>query len=364
MSQPVQTAVPPRGRSLLDPARELLRVPLRSGHLAYLDGWRGICILLVIAGHFVGPLAPLANVGVEFFFVLSGKLMADLLIFKRQPVDMFLKRRVARVLPAIAVYVLLIGTALNLSLWLKGMPPQWASPAAALFFFHNYLPAGSVDAAFEHTWSLAVEEHSYLALVLIVLAARRRPMIAAGIALLISALAVANAIRLFGLPNDGGQFLFWRSDVRIASVLLSFAMCIVWQRWSESRDPKVGWLPLPAALAAILAIYTEGAVAPLQLLGCTLLAALAVNTMGSSAPTFRSALSAPLLIWFGTLSFSIYVWQQIFYVMHHSGVPALVCVPLLLCCALWSFKRIEDPAREWLNARWSREARARSLAAA
>lgn len=342
----------------------LLRVPLRTGHFAHLDGWRGICILLVVAGHFLPGLAPLANVGVEFFFVLSGKLMADLLIFKQQPLPMFLKRRVARVMPAIAVYVVLIGTAVNLSLWLKGLPLQLASPAAALFFFHNYLPHESVVAAFEHTWSLAVEEHAYLTLVAIVFLARRQPFVAAAIALVIAALAVANAVRLFGLPHDGGQFLFWRSDVRVASVLISFAICILWRSWTAERKVSVGWLPLPAVLAAILMIYTHGEVAPLQLLACTILAAFAVNGLGEAAPRLRQALTARALIWFGTLSFSIYVWQQLFYVMHHSGIPAWVCVPLLLGCALWSSKRVEYPARDWLNARWSQNAALLRLSAA
>jgi peptidoglycan/LPS O-acetylase OafA/YrhL len=46
-------------------------------HLDYLDGWRGISIFLVLAGHF--SLIPTihghdfytARAGVEFFFVLS-----------------------------------------------------------------------------------------------------------------------------------------------------------------------------------------------------------------------------------------------------------------------------------------------------
>ena len=57
------------------------------------------------------------------------------------------------------------------------------SPLAALFYFHNYLPSRSVVPHVRAYRSLALEEHSYLLLVGIVLLARHRPLTAAAIAL-------------------------------------------------------------------------------------------------------------------------------------------------------------------------------------
>ena len=255
----------------------LVRVPVRSSHVPYLDGWRGICILLVLIGHGIRGLEPLGNVGVEFFFVLSGCLMAEILIFKRQNVGLFLRRRIARIFPAVAVYVAIVGVAINVSVWLDGDPLRLTSPLAALFYFHNYLPSRSVVPMFEHTWSLAVEEHSYLLLVGIVLLARRRPLTAAAIALAISALAVANAYRLYALPYSGGQFITWRTDVRAGSVLISFALCILLRCWNVRRLPA--WVPPAAAVGAITLLFTEGHIDPLRFTACTLLAAIAVNRL-------------------------------------------------------------------------------------
>ena len=148
-------------------AAALVALPTRAGHVAYLDGWRGICIGFVLIGHLVPALAPLATVGVELFFVLSGRLMAEILIFRRQSAKAFLKRRIARILPAAATFVIVTAAIMNATWWLTGRPMNWLSPAGALFFFHNYIPPALVAPAFEHTWSLAVEEHSYLALALI-----------------------------------------------------------------------------------------------------------------------------------------------------------------------------------------------------
>ena len=338
-------------RRYRDKAIAAARIPLRSGHLAYLDGWRGLCILLVIAGHFVPGLGPVANSGVEFFFALSGRLMAEILVFQRQDIGRFLRRRVARVGPAIAVYALLIGAALNAALWLQGQPLRLLSPFAALFFFHNYLPHDSAVAFFEHTWSLAVEEHAYLLLAAIVLLARRRPLLCAAIAGTICMITVANAFRILALPYDGGQFPYWRSDVRVGSVLLSFAMCIL-MRGRAWNIPA--WAPIAAAVTAVPLMFAEAEVGPLGLFACSALAAFAVNGLSHSGKTVQALLAAPVLVWFGTLSFSIYVWQQLFYVVvWHAGGPVLICIPLLLVCAVTSFKLVEDPARNFLNERWT-----------
>ena len=338
-----------RLRERLDVLASPLSLPVREGHLLHLDGWRGGCILLVLAGHYsAGGLAPLSGAGVEFFFVLSGMLMADLLIFKRQQIGMFLRRRFARVFPALAVYVGLVGLAINVTLWRDGLPLQLASPLAALFYFHNYLPQHSVATVFVHTWSLAVEEHSYLLLAVIALMAHRRPMAAAAIALAIAALAIGNYYRLAQLPYDGGQFLDWRSDVRAASVLFSFGLRIIVVRFKPQLPGGIA-----AAAIAVLFCLFGPAFSPLGLPICTALAAYAVNALDYGSPRTRKYLANPLLVWFGTLSFSIYIWQQLFAFFAHEGSQPILCLALTVVCAVTSFKLVENPARDYLNSRWT-----------
>jgi peptidoglycan/LPS O-acetylase OafA/YrhL len=354
MSNDSAQAAGPAHELWLERLRRLLAVPVRAGHARYLDGWRGICILLVLIGHFVPAVEPLANVGVEFFFVLSGALMAEILVHKRQDIRTFIWRRLSRVVPALAAYVVLVGTALNISLWRQGQAPSVLSPLGGLLFFHNYLPHGDVTAVFEHTWSLAVEEHSYLLLVAIVLLARRRQALSASLAVTLSALALANAYRLQSLPYDGGQFLFWRSDVRAASVLLSFAIAIFSRRAAWQFSP---WSAPVMGLAALVWISFEQTASPAAYLVGAILAGLAVNSLHSASSRLLEWLGSPVLVWFGTLSFSIYVWQQLPYVGRHFGLPVWVAVPMLLGCALLSFRLVENPSRDRLNAarsKWSK----------
>lgn len=331
---------------------DALRVPVRGDHVAWLDGWRGVCILLVLAGHFVAPLGFAGSVGVEFFFALSGRLMAEILIERRQPVATFVRRRIARVVPATCVYISVCTPLLAAAALRSGQPFAWASPAAAMLFVHNYLPAASVTPVLEHTWSLAVEEHSYLLLIAIVLLAGRRPGRAALLALGIAALAIANGMWLSAHPAEGAQWVSWRSDVRAASVLLSFAFQIgVRMPGGQARAALLGGALALGALSGIAPVW-PGAILP-----STVVAILGANLIDFAPAAAKRALAHPLLTWAGTLSFSLYLWQQLFYVLLKGGAPEPVLLPLLVVCATLSYKTVEQPWRERLSGRTASRAR-------
>jgi len=83
--------------------------PNPTERLLYLDGWRGLAIISVLIGHFLSRNFPalfvLGGYGVTLFFVLSGRLMADILFVRRQPIQLFFERRIARISPALIVLV-------------------------------------------------------------------------------------------------------------------------------------------------------------------------------------------------------------------------------------------------------------------
>ena len=344
-------------------AAALVALPARSGHVAYLDGWRGVCIGFVLIGHLVPALAPLATVGVELFFVLSGRLMAEILIFRRQPVRVFLKRRVARILPAAATFVIVTAAIMNATWWIAGRPLNWISPAGALFFFHNYIPPADVAPAFDHTWSLAVEEHSYLALALIaLLTSKKTPRVAMAAALALAALALLNGVRLSFLPQSEGPFYLWRSDVRAASVLISFATCIAIRPFMDKPALRLAWVTPVAAAVAIACVYRYGMSNVIGLAAGSIAGALAVNMLELSFPATRKLLSNAVLVWAGTLSFSLYLWQQLFFINWRFEPWGILCVFPAAALALWSFKRVEYPAREYLNRRWKEQPKSAAVA--
>ena len=100
-------------------------------------------------------------IGVDLFFVLSGFLISGLLFgeWQRQrSIDFkrFVIRRGLKLYPAFYAYLLL--TAATSYFWFHSL----STPSRYLheiFFVQNYEPG-----IWDHTWSLAVEEHFYIIL--------------------------------------------------------------------------------------------------------------------------------------------------------------------------------------------------------
>lgn len=345
-----------RGSILYDGAalgiREWLRLPASTGHIRYLDGWRGLSIALVLLGHFVPAVSSFGAVGVELFFVLSGRLMAEILILKRQAIPTFIKRRIARIIPAATTFVLTIAVISNFSWWLAGRSLNWLSPFGALFFFHNYLSSSQTMPAFEHMWTLAVEEHSYLALALIAVGTRRKPLLAAAAATVVAGFAFANGWNLSQTGADDPLYLH-RSDVRVASVLISFVVCIAVQLFLKPKVPKaLTWLAPFGAIIGIACVYLYGSTNLVGLFCGSVAAAISVNTIDFSQRWIREILCSAVLVGAGTLSFSLYLWQQLFFINWRFEPWSILCVVPVMGIAVWSYKRIEKPARDFLNRSW------------
>jgi peptidoglycan/LPS O-acetylase OafA/YrhL len=125
-----------------------------------LDGWRGISILLVLAGHLF-PLGPkdlamnagIAALGMAIFFTLSGFLITTTLLCRPSIVE-FLIRRLCRIVPLAWLFTLIVLVSVNAPIRVY---------IAHLFFFGN-LPPFLLTEYTSHLWSLCVEMQFYLAI--------------------------------------------------------------------------------------------------------------------------------------------------------------------------------------------------------
>lgn len=327
-----------------------------GSHLAYLDGWRGIAVLTVVAGHFLldGNLwNQTSRFGVELFFVLSGRLMAEILFVRKAPLGTFVLRRFSRIYPALLAYVVIVSIAAFGSRFENGP----VAALAALTFTLNYAMIYTHQVALlDHIWSLCVEEHSYIVLAGITLLTRRLRVAALGIVAAIGVGAFTNGVIQSDLFGRGYFEVFWRSDVAAAGIFLSGAL------WLKVRGRRVpAWIPVLAFASAILARAMPGALLSFGL--ATTLLAIAITTIESAPAIVLRALSDPVVTRIGVWSYSIYLWQQPFYKLNRDGAAPTW---LLLCfaagCALASFYAVERPARAFLNAHFQRWALARTAA--
>lgn len=141
-----------------------------------IEGLRALAILLVVAGHAGIPGFAGGFVGVDVFFVLSGFLITGLLVSERERagrIDFtaFYARRFRRLLPALAVMLLVTSVlASHLLLPMHQTDQAIAAAAAGVWLSNLHFAFGAIeyfapDASgnlFLHTWSLSVEEQFYL----------------------------------------------------------------------------------------------------------------------------------------------------------------------------------------------------------
>jgi len=130
-----------------------------------LDILRCIAIFLVMFSHGGGDIWPaLAHrgwVGVDLFFVLSGFLISGLLFneFKSRgsiSLKRFFVRRALKIYPAFYLFLFLTGI---MTYFIFHHSAPLAHYLPEIFFVQNYLPG-----VWDHTWSLAIEEHFYILL--------------------------------------------------------------------------------------------------------------------------------------------------------------------------------------------------------
>lgn len=306
--------------------------------------------MLVLIEHFT-PIAGinLGTMGVELFFVLSGRLMAEILFIQKTPLKTFFPRRINRVYPALLVFVLFTAAVSQFSHWHIG--PK--AVVTSLTFVTNYnlwIPGLYRHGWVEHLWSLCVEEHSYVVLALIVLAGRAFQIIPLPVLLLITAVGFTNGFlsrSVFGLDYFE---TYWRTDVHIASITAGAAIHL----WiSDSKIHVPDWI---APMMLVAGVFFSLTIFPGPLtytLGTTCFA-IAVCTLGQAPAWFQRFFDNPAAVVLGLYSYSLYLWQQPFYKMHVADEMSLVVgFALSAGLAVLSFHLVERPARTFLNHRFA-----------
>jgi peptidoglycan/LPS O-acetylase OafA/YrhL len=330
----------------------------RTSRLPSLDGLRAMSILFVLVGHVSNApafmlLAPrirgsLAGLGVRVFFVISGFLITTLLLAENDrygtiSLRNFYFRRTMRIFPPFYAYVAII--ALAAAAGLVQLRPH--DVLAAVTYTVNY----HHDRAWYlgHAWSLAVEEQFYLVwpFVFCYLGVKRAALVC------LATLAVSPLLR-FGLlilapgfrAGIGETFPTVADAIATGCLLACYRESFAKSpRWLTHLQSAWGWV-LPAA--GILAAFAPGTKVNLLVgqtvtnIGVAVLIERVVRfpTVGVARP-----LNWRPVVYLGTLSYSLYLWQQPF-MAPGTAWPGPFPSNLVAAfgCALASFYLIERPA--------------------
>jgi len=306
----------------------------------YLDGWRGLAILLVLIAHYWHVRVPvIGRMGVDLFFVLSGLLMSHILFEKRMPIAKFYRRRISRILP---VFLLFVATA-----WIgwSHRGASWQELVTTLTFtrtyythpmiLHSLLPA-------QNLWSLNVEEHCYVLLATIAAFSALRAR-ATWILFALAALTIP-AIKLHFMAHSAVPYAY-TTECASAGLLLSAGYRRFAGRWTPPP-----WAP-PLALGAAFLCYCGFAPWYAIFTAGPPLLAFSVNHIQQSWKWVVAILEWRPLRQLGILSYSVYLWQELFLWYRHD-FPYHSAVLLAVGAGAVSFYLFENPARAWINSHW------------
>jgi len=343
---------------------EDLDIGMSAKRIPSLDGLRGIAILLVVASHLGGarhffaasvmaPLGDLGNLGVRLFFVISGFLITRLLLKEFAAngcisLKAFYIRRVLRIFPAFYVFIV-VATALAVIGFAK-LDRQ--DLLYAVTYTMNYHANFSPNYSLRHLWSLSVEEQFYLLwpLTLAALAPSRAARLLVVVVFAAPLLRVAlyaatpsyvfladtgfegvcDALATGCLLAVGMQRLLrvdWFSKLLVGRAFpLLFAA--IWIANRQREHPKFFWLfcvPfMNGALALTVLRYVRAPALPLGRL-----------------------LNRQPLTTIGVLSYSLYLYQQLFLIQWRPVTTVLVTFPLNIAmaflCAALSYQLVERP---------------------
>jgi peptidoglycan/LPS O-acetylase OafA/YrhL len=330
--------------------------------IASLDGIRAVAIALVVIAHLAGtrfspvPLpvgAWLAHVGVRVFFVLSGFLITRLLLDELDAtgaisLPRFYFRRALRIFPAFYAYVAFVA----LLDAFGAIRLEHGDVLAALTYTTNYHRHRAWYLG--HAWSLAVEEQFYLLWPAIVaLLGRVRAPTAAALACV--AAPILRIVTYFAWPEarDGiGETFGTTCDALAAGCLLAtLEGSPLLARVRRTMDAKGALAATTIVVLACAALERRPAFD--LIVGETTAnvgIALALDRC-VRAPTALAGrfLNAAPMAKLGTISYSLYLWQQPWLDRHsHASVcafPANVALAILL--AVGSHRLVERPLLRW-----------------
>lgn len=323
--------------------------PHKSEHLTHpkyradIDGLRAIAVLSVVGFHAFPFWVKGGFIGVDIFFVISGFLISTIIFdnLERNSFSFveFYGRRIKRIFPALLL-VLIASFAFGWFLLLPDEYKQLGKHIAAgagfisNFVFWNesgYFDNAAVTKPLLHLWSLGIEEQFYIIWPLLLWAAWKRKFNLLTVTIVIA--IVSFALNIKGIRTDAAatfyspQTRFWELLTGSILAYIKIDKQNIFAKYKQKLDTWLGAVIihtpeadgntlhnvqslLGAALigTGILIITKEQFLTGMWALLPTLGAVLIISA-GAQAWLNRVVLSRRVLVWFGLISFPLYLWH-------------------------------------------------------
>jgi peptidoglycan/LPS O-acetylase OafA/YrhL len=349
-----------------------------------IDGLRAVAVLSVVAYHAFPGKLPGGFLGVDVFFVISGYLISTIILKNLDTgafsVTEFYARRVRRIFPALLA-VLVASYAFG---WLALLADEYAQLgkhiAAGAGFVSNLVlwnEVGYFDRSAEtkpllHLWSLGIEEQFYLAWPLLLWFCWRRrfvlPVILALAAFSLFATVIwsnVDAVATFYSPATrfwellSGSLLAWialrRARLRSTAGADSVPAAPIEIRHAEMLANALSVVGLAMLAWAFASIAGDMNSSP-KAVGAAVTGAGFTIAAGPQAWVNRLILSNRLVVWFGLISFPLYLWHwpllSFARIVAGKTPGAALCAAAIACALVLSwltYRLVERPVRFGAN---------------
>jgi peptidoglycan/LPS O-acetylase OafA/YrhL len=296
---------------------------MKPVYIPTLNGWRAIAVLLVIGAHsytmlrnggttfgnFVALVLSHAGIGVDIFFAISGFLICTLLLREKEEdgsTDLtgFYIRRCFRILPPMWVYLLIVGVLSAISI----LNVKAFDIVSAALFLRNYVERSSWYA--DHFWSLAVEEHFYLFVPLLLSRLTRQSALRVSLSIVIGCALIR--IAEFHLIDGKVEF---HSEARIDAIMYGAIWAILRHAFQKELERSITPTVVFSVFVASLVLSSVFDYMPLRrtLMAATIPLPIIWTVLNSQSVIGRILESRPLQ-GIGKISYSLYIWQMMFLV--------------------------------------------------
>jgi len=330
-----------------------------SYRIPSLDGLRAVAVSLVLFSHLVGTryflsggkssfMIELSNMGVKLFFIISGYLITNLLLQELERTNKihlgkFYFRRTFRIFPP--CYVMLGGLIfLRAMAWIDLTPKDVLS---ALTYTSNYYPGRSWNIA--HTWSLSVEEQFYLLWpAALVLLGRRKGFMAAASVMFACPIIRVLLARVYHVDDIGHRF------ETVADAIATGCLLAGAHDWLKIQPLYRKLLDSRLILAVPLIVLAANSFADhptvFYLISHTVMN-IGIALCLDWCVTYHTGavgriLNSKPLVFVGVISYSLYLWQQIFLNRYSTSVIAQFPINIILVAlaGLASYFIVEKPS--------------------
>ncbi len=345
----------------------------KSNYRPEIDGLRALAVIAVIINHINKDILPSGYLGVDIFFVISGFVITSSLAGRSSEsfgdfITGFYVRRIKRIIPALAIFVLLTSIAVCI---FSPIPERSLSAGARsligisnLYFFQqatDYWGAAADLNVFTHTWSLGVEEQFYFIFPLVIWFTgfgRQTTKGSSNLLWITGILSIASLIGFVYFYQTLTPFAYFSMPTRFWEMCSGCLLFLILKRSARFSNWVNNFSPLVITMTMMAIFFVPLQFAVQATIAIVILTGILIACLKEETNAYRY-FAHPKIVFIGLISYSLYLWHWSVLSLsrwtigiHWWSIPFQVSLMFLL--AVISYRYIETPLRrsQWSSVRW------------